>query len=75
VPTFSASPTTGLPTSFGPSNATQETPSSEREFKQTRTMHLTLISDSGMVSTQWIRDYLFPEIQEALGDGLTLTVN
>lgn len=48
--------------------------SAEQAAPLARNINVVVESDSGMVSTEWVRDKLFPSINDALGDGVTLNV-
>lgn len=74
IPTFNASPNTGLPESSASSaNLSAPTlPQSSSGNGTARTVNVTLQSDSGMVSTAWIRDTLIPGLNDAVGDGVRL---
>jgi hypothetical protein len=78
VGTFKASPSTGLPETgglsgagFGPS--TVPAPAAAAVAPQ-RTVNLFLNSDSGVVSTPWIRDVLIPGLNEAISEGVTINI-
>ena len=43
--------------------------------QQPQQLFFTVESDSGVVSMEWVRDSLFPSINEALGDGVTLNIS
>lgn len=71
TPVFSASPATGLPTSAAadlPPTAIEQA----TQAPQPRIVNVQIISDSGVVSTDWIRDQLLPKIEEASGDGVVI---
>ncbi len=68
TPTFDANPNTGQPTApIGLPDPSSRSPA--------RNINLTIESDSGVVSTSWVRDTLIPSINEALGDGVSLNVS
>lgn len=77
VPTFPANPNTGLPvgTPGGnvglPSDGLPPPPASAAAPIQ-RIVNITIKSDSGMVSMDWVRDRLMPGLNEAIGDGVRL---
>jgi len=47
---------------------------SPKQPAPSRNVTVMVQSDSGVVSTQWIRDQLIPSINDALGDGVTLNI-
>lgn len=73
-PTFNASPA-GIPE---PADVTPSAPvapslpQTTQASTQPRNINVTIESDSGMVSTEWIRDKLIPGLNEAVGDGVNL---
>jgi hypothetical protein len=64
TPTVPVNPNTGVPLPAQPEAVTaaqQQTP---------RSVYVSIADDDGMVSTSWIRDRLFPMLNEAAGDGV-----
>ncbi|MCK7495183.1 MAG: hypothetical protein MZW92_31880 [Comamonadaceae bacterium] len=47
-------------------------PASQQASTTPRNVNITIESDTGMVSTDWIRDKLIPGLNEAVGDGVNL---
>ena len=47
-------------------------PALTQQTQQPRNVNISIESDSGMVSTQWVRDTLMPRINDAIGDGVVL---
>ena len=73
TPTFNANPGTGLPEPVAASEPVAPSlPASQQASTTPRNVNVTIASDSGMVSTDWIRDKLIPGLNEAVGDGVTL---
>lgn len=70
VPSFSADPNTGIPTSSASSEA-PSLPMASSSNSAPRQVNVSLQGD-GMVSMGWIRDVLIPGINEATGDGVQL---
>lgn len=75
VPTFNASPNTGLPTADSSNLAAPTLPQSAQASAQPRNVNITIESESGVFSADWIRDSLIPSINEATGDGVNLMVS
>jgi hypothetical protein len=72
--TFNASPA-GTPEPASVTNAEPVAPSlpqTAQATTQPRNINITIASDSGMVSTEWLRNTLIPGLNEAVGDGVTL---
>jgi ATPase involved in DNA repair len=68
TPTVPVSPDTGVPLPAQPEAVTaakQQTP---------RSVYVSIADDGGMVSTSWIRDRLFPMLNEAAGDGVEFVI-
>jgi hypothetical protein len=73
-PVFSANPTTGVPDApIGASAAPP--PVLPQAAAAPRNVNITLITDGGPVSQDWIRFTLLPGLNEALDDRATITVN
>jgi len=64
-PTYPANPVSGLPQQAGVTDARTTKP---------QMIQVNIQGDGDVVSKQWIRDTLIPEINDALGDGATLQV-
>lgn len=47
-------------------------PQTAQASTQARNVNVTIESESGMVSTEWIRDKLIPGLNDAIGDGVNL---
>jgi len=75
IPTYAALPGTDLPQpDLGPGSPGNIPPPTLNIPQQPRTINLTVESDSGMVSLEWLRNRFAPVLNEALGDGLTLNI-
>lgn len=75
VPTFSASPNTGLPDSAESSLVAPTLPQTAQASAQPRNVNITLVSESGQISAEWLRSSFIPALNEAVGDGVTLRVD
>lgn len=71
IPTYSADPNTGLPSSGGGASAAPTLPMASSSNTSARQVNVSLQGD-GMVSMAWIRETLIPGINEATGDGVIL---
>lgn len=71
VPSFSADPNTGIPSSGNSSAAAPILPSASSSISAPRQVNVSLQGD-GMVSMAWLRDTLIPGLNEAIGDGVQL---
>ena len=72
VPTYSADPNTGLPSSGGAfGGSAPALPMASSSNTTPRQVNVSLQGD-GMVSMEWIREKLIPSINEATGDGVIL---
>jgi len=65
TPTYDANPGTGLP-----AQPFENFPGQAQASRSSPTINLTIESDSGVVSTEWVRDKLLPRINEAIDDGV-----
>lgn len=63
---------TGTPTTASTVQEAPTIPLSSNASAPARNVTVMVQSDSGVVSTSWIRDQLIPAINEAVGDGLTI---
>lgn len=72
VPTFNASPNTGLPDASESSPVAPSLPQSAQVSSQPRNVNVTIESVSGMMSAEYVRDVLIPSINDAVGDGVNL---
>lgn len=76
TPTFNASPG-GIPSpeSMVPDLPAPTAPSlPQSQTAAPRNVNITLISQTGMLSTNWVREELVPALNEAVGDGVNLRV-
>lgn len=73
TPTFNANPNTGFPES-GALTPPSAPAIVQAPIVQGREINLTLISESGIVSADWVRNVLIPSINDAVGDGVVLKV-
>lgn len=79
VPTFSASPNTGLPTATPggdvglPSSTLPPSPLAASAVTP-RNVNVTFLGLSGPLDAGWVRDTMIPSINDALGDGVNLSV-
>lgn len=75
TPVFNASPGGGIPDPIDYSRPEPPTPTLQSQTSvqtQPRNVNLTLVSESGVMSAQYVRDTLIPTINDALGDGVNL---
>jgi len=75
TPTFRASPVTGIPSGqpggdAGTSLAAPSLPQNAQAGGPPRVVNINIQSDSGMVSTAWVREQFAPVFADAVGDGV-----
>lgn len=74
VPTFNASPNTGLPTTSEPATPIAPSlPQTAQASVQPRNVSITLVNE-GIMTPEYVRNVLIPGLNEALGDGVNLRV-
>lgn len=75
-PTFNANPGTGIPEpAAAPTPIAPSLPQGAATgAAAARNVNITIESDSGMVSTEWVRDSLIPVLNEASGDGVSINM-
>lgn len=75
--TFSASPGGGFPSPADvtrPEPIAPSLPQSAQANTQPRNVNVTLVSESGQISADWLRSSFIPALNEAVGDGVNLRV-
>lgn len=77
VGTFAANPSTGLPES--PTSSGFEAPPSPLTQQgiaaaPAQQINFTIVSDSGLISTEWMRDKFAPAWNELMGDRVNVTI-